>query len=174
MNALNCRPDFSILALGQRRTPNFADLPKKCAGNKPIPTEAFTMFKSTAFSKIVLATLIAISALLLPTTEVLAQAKEAAGTPGIWDFLLLPIGFMFIMFMVMRPHHKKLREQSDFLHAVKVGDEVITSGGIIGRVRSIADQFVSLEVASGTHMKIAKPFLKGLTKVELANDAKKT
>ncbi len=116
-----------------------------------------------------------VAAILLSSGTVTAQAQEAAsGGPGLFDFLILPVGFMLIMFMVMRPHHKKLREQSDFLQGVKVGDEVITSGGIIGRVRSIADQFVSLEVASGTHMKIAKPFLKGLAKAELATEPKKS
>ena len=120
--------------------------------------------------------LVAAHTALFLANPLMAQAAEAPATggPSVWDFLLLPLGFMLIMFMVMRPHHKKIRQQSDFLREVKVGDEVITSGGIIGRVRSIADQFVSLEVASGTHMKIAKPFLKGLAKAELATEPKKS
>jgi|GEM_PF-738000 len=131
---------------------------------------SFLMSLKKSVAALWVATLLA----TLTTNPLLAQAKEASTSPGLFDFLILPIGFMFIMFMIMRPHHKKIREQASFLQEIKVGDEVVTTGGIIGRVRSIADQFVSLEVASGTHMKIAKPFLKGLAKAELATDPKKS
>ncbi len=93
-----------------------------------------------------------------------AQGGQAAG-PGMFDLLLMPAVFLLIMYMFMiRPQQRKAREHATLLAALKVGDEVITSGGIIGKVRSVADTFVSLEVGSNATIKVLKPHISGLSK----------
>lgn len=94
-----------------------------------------------------------------------APAAAAAKTPGLWETLMLPAGFLLIMyFMIMRPQQKKAREQQEFLSKLKAGDEVVTSGGIIGRVRTVADSFITLEVSGNTTMKVLKSHVSLLPK----------
>jgi preprotein translocase subunit YajC len=79
-------------------------------------------------------------------------------------------------FFMIRPQQRKAREHADMLAALKVGDEVVTSGGVIGRIRSVAKEegFVSLEVANNVIVKVLKPHIAGLTRAESAKSADKT
>ena len=106
----------------------------------------------------------------------LAQSAEASAKadPSIFDLLMLPLGLLIIMyFFVIRPQQKKLREQNDLLTNLKAGEEVVTSGGIIGRIKSVADTFVSLDVGSGTTLKIRKTNVSALAKPKTKVEPKK-
>ena len=110
-------------------------------------------------------------------TAMAQGAAEAAKQPGLMDMLILPAGiFMILYFLMIRPQQKKTKEQQGFIAALKNGDEVITGGGIIGVVRSVAEQFVTIEVSSNTNIKVMKNQLSGPTKaqapVKLAKPAK--
>jgi len=113
---------------------------------------------------------------VLMTSNAMAQegAKAAAKQPSLFDSLLLPMGgFMMIMyFLILRPQSKKAKEHTNMLKELKSGDEVITSGGIVGRIKSIADSFVTIDVSSQTSLKILKTHVTGLTKKEPAKAAK--
>lgn len=102
------------------------------------------------------------------TETALAQAAQAGAAPkgpSITEMLVLPLGMIVIMyFFVLRPQQRKAKEQADTMGNLKSGDEVFTSSGIIGRVRSIADGFVTLEVAPNTNIKVLKSHIGGLTK----------
>ena len=97
-----------------------------------------------------------------------AMAQTAAGEqvqPSLFDSLLLPIGMMVILyFFMLRPQQKKVKEHKQLIDALKPGDEVVTNGGIIGFIRSVADGFVTLEVGSNMHIKVLKNHISGLTK----------
>ena len=94
----------------------------------------------------------------------LAQAS-AAKVPSVWETLLMPVGLMFIMYLfILRPQQKKLKDHRNLLSELKVGDEVVTNGGIIGRIKTISDDFVSMEVASSTAIKVMKQSISHLTK----------
>lgn len=100
-------------------------------------------------------------------TDALAQAAEAAPAkgPSLIETLALPIGFLFIMyFLIIRPQQKKAKEQADLMSNLKAGDEVVTSGGIIGKIRSVSDQFITLEVSPNTSIKVLKSNVSGLSK----------
>ena len=100
---------------------------------------------------------------LMPATAY-AQAQGGA-QPSLFEMLLLPIGFLLIMyFFIIRPQQKRAKEHSELITNLKSGDEVVTSGGIIGKVRSVADQFVTIEVANNTLIKVVKNNVSGLTK----------
>lgn len=62
-------------------------------------------------------------------------------------FLLIAV---FMYFLMIRPQVKKAKEHQALLKNLKIGDEVITTGGIIGRIRSVADGFVTLDLGSTT------------------------
>jgi preprotein translocase subunit YajC len=105
--------------------------------------------------------------LLTSATTAWAQAADAAPQPkpAIWETLAMPAGFLLIMyFFIIRPQQKKAKDQANLLSNLKAGDEVVTTGGIIGRIRSVAESFVTIEVASNTAIKVLKANVTGLTK----------
>lgn len=95
-----------------------------------------------------------------------AAAQTAAQPkPSIVEMLVLPVGLMVVLyFFTIRPQQKRAREHSDLLKNIKVGDEVVTSGGVIGKVRSVAETFVSLEVSQNSTIKVLKSAVTGTTK----------
>ncbi len=97
-----------------------------------------------------------IFASLVSSTSALAQAQSPSG-PSTIEMLVMPAGFLLIMyFFMIRPQQKRAREHQAFIAALKAGDEIVTSGGIIGRVKSVAEGFVSVEVAGDTVIKVLK------------------
>ncbi|MEI6833515.1 MAG: preprotein translocase subunit YajC [bacterium] len=104
--------------------------------------------------------LLAATSLLIPT---LAKAQAAAQQgPSTVEMLIMPLGFLLIMyFFMIRPQQKRAREHQAFISALKAGDEVVTSGGIIGRVKSVAEGFVNVEVAGDTVIKVLKSAIEG-------------
>jgi preprotein translocase subunit YajC len=95
-----------------------------------------------------------------------AQAKGAAPQQASFlEMMLLPLGFVAIMyFLMIRPQQKKMKAHQKLIQDLKVGDEVVTNAGIIGRIKSIAEQFVTLEIASNTNVKFMKQHVADLTK----------
>ena len=71
---------------------------------------------------------------------------------------LLFIGLMILAFyfVLIRPQQKRMRGQRQLLSSIEVGDEVITIGGLFGRVRSMEEGVVHLEVADGMVIRLAK------------------
>jgi preprotein translocase subunit YajC len=88
-----------------------------------------------------------------------AQAAPAAapGTGSLITSLLFPIALLAVMyFILIRPHSKRLKEQRAMLEKLAVGDEVITSGGIAGKIHEIGDNFIAVEIADKVHIRVQK------------------
>lgn len=70
----------------------------------------------------------------------------------------LPIILMFVVlwFIMIRPQMKRQKETKTMLEALAKGDEVVTSGGILGKVTKVADQYVTVEVAPNTELTVQK------------------
>lgn len=85
--------------------------------------------------------------------------------PSMLELAVPMIGFFFIMyFLMIRPQQKRQKEHQNLLTNLKAGEEVITSGGIIGRVRSVSEGFVSLDIGGNTTIKVLKSNIAALTK----------
>ena len=86
-----------------------------------------------------------------------AQATGGAGGQGILSALMLPVlllvGFYFLL---IRPQNKRAKEQKEMLSKVAPGDEVATTGGILGKVLDVGEQFLTLEIAAGVSVKLQK------------------
>ncbi len=80
-----------------------------------------------------------------------AQAAGAAGDPSGGLMGLLPIIAMFVVlwFIMIRPQMKKAKEHQKMVTELAKGDEVVTQGGIAGRISKVGENFVNLEVAEG-------------------------
>ncbi len=86
------------------------------------------------------------------------QAAEAApaqadGTSTIIMMLLFAVVFYFLL---IRPQSKRAKEHKTMIESIQKGDEVVTTGGILGKVNKITDAFVVLNVAQGVEMKFQK------------------
>ena len=81
---------------------------------------------------------------------------QGFGSAGQMDMLtsFLPMAAIFVVFyfLLIRPQQKRAREQKDLLAALEKGNEVITAGGIVGRITKINEQYVTLEVTTGVEM----------------------
>jgi len=64
--------------------------------------------------------------------------------------------FVIFYFMLIRPQSKRAKEHRALLAALAAGDEVVTSGGILGRVVEVGESFVTVEVADGVKLKVQK------------------
>ena len=80
-----------------------------------------------------------------------AQAAGAAADPSGGLIGMLPILLMFIVlwFVMIRPQMKKAKEQQKMVSELAKGDEVVTQGGITGRIAKVGENYLSLEVAEG-------------------------
>jgi preprotein translocase subunit YajC len=89
-----------------------------------------------------------------------AYAQAAGATSSIESSLtsFLPIILMFVVlyFLMIRPQMKKQKEQKSMLEALSKGDEVITAGGILGRVTKVGDAYLTVEIAAGTEIQLQK------------------
>lgn len=95
-----------------------------------------------------------------------AQAAGAAAAPTLLEQFALPIGLFFIIYLfILRPQSKKAKEQQSFLAELKSGEEVVTAGGMIGRVKNVAEDFVTLDLGS-TSVKVLKANLSKRMRVE--------
>jgi len=88
-----------------------------------------------------------------------AQAAAGAGEPGGSLMSLLPIILMFVVlwFLMIRPQQKKAKEHQAMLDALGKGDEVVTGGGIAGRVTKIGENYVTVDIAEGVEVQVQKP-----------------
>ena len=75
---------------------------------------------------------------------------------GVTPFIPLLLIFGVFYFLILRPQQRKQKDLQKFLSAMKRGDRVITQSGIIGTVKTVSDQFVTLEVDENVHLKILK------------------
>src|ERR1700730_11898415 len=64
-------------------------------------------------------------------------------------YLLLPILLILMYLVLLRPQQQRLRSQRQLVASIDVGDEIITAGGIIGRIVALTDDTASIEVADG-------------------------
>lgn len=86
-----------------------------------------------------------------------AQAAGATGGQSILNALMLPILLLVVFyFLLIRPQNKRAKEQKEMLAKIAAGDEVATTGGMLGKVSAVGEQFLTLEIASGVSIKLQK------------------
>jgi preprotein translocase subunit YajC len=86
-----------------------------------------------------------------------AQAGGAGGSqPQLTSFALMIGLFVLMYFLLIRPQSKKAKEHREMIAKLAVGDEVVTGGGILGRITEAGDTFVTVEVANGVNLKVQR------------------
>ena len=87
-----------------------------------------------------------------------AVAQTAApASPSMVSTLLLPVMLIVVFyFLLIRPQQKKQKEHRAMVEALAVGSEIVTGGGMLGKVTELGEQFVTIEIANGVHVKIQR------------------
>ena len=88
--------------------------------------------------------------------QILLQAATPKGNGFIGQFVLIGGIILIFYFFMIRPQQKKQKDQKKFLEQVKKGDQVITIGGIHGKITSIEGETVVLDIDRGTKITIEK------------------
>ena len=94
----------------------------------------------------------------------LAQAAPSGGVGGLLNGMAVPLLLMFgiFYFMIMRPQSKKAKELQKMLAELKKGDDVVTQGGIIGKITGIKDDEMTLQLQDGVRVRFLRSAVTGL------------
>ncbi len=101
-----------------------------------------------------------------------AYAQDAAAQPGGGLMGILPLIAIFVVFyfLMIRPQQKRAKEHKELVNNLKKGDDVLTAGGIVGRIQELGEFYVNLEIADNTVIKIQRQQVVSLLPKGSAND----
>jgi len=86
-----------------------------------------------------------------------AFAQSAGGgDPGFIGFLPIILMFALLYFLMIRPQMKRAKETKAMIEALQKGDEVVTTGGVVGRISKLGEQYVTLEIAPNTEIVVQR------------------
>ena len=86
-----------------------------------------------------------------------AFAQDATAASGPWlSMLPLVIIFVVFYFLLIRPQQKRQKEHKDMVARMAAGDEIVTAGGVLGKVTDVGDSFVHVEIADGVRIKVQR------------------
>lgn len=86
----------------------------------------------------------------------------AAGDTGLIGLLPLLLIFVIFYFLLLRPQIKRSKDHRTMVAALAKGDEVVTSGGVLGKITSIDESFVGLDIANGLEIKVQRSAVSSL------------
>jgi preprotein translocase subunit YajC len=92
---------------------------------------------------------------LISSANAQAAGAAPAGNP-LLQMLPLVLIFVVFYFLLIRPQAKRAKEHKAMVAALGVGDEVVTSGGILGKITETGEQFLTIEIASGVQVKVQR------------------
>lgn len=103
------------------------------------------------------------TASILPLLGVGALLGQAApgGMDALKQLAVIPIMFLIFYFLLIRPQAKKQREVADWLKSLKKGDEVVTQGGLVGKISGLTDQIVTLELQEKVRVRVLRTHITG-------------
>jgi len=85
-----------------------------------------------------------------------AYAQGAQQGDGTSFIIMMALMFAAFYFLLIRPQQKKQKQHAELVSALKVGDEVLTAGGIIGRITGVSEHYAVISVSDNTEIKIQK------------------
>ena len=85
-----------------------------------------------------------------------AWAQTGSTSDSIMGFLPLIVIFVLFYFLLIRPQNKRQKEHNEMVAALEKGQEVVTGGGVLGKVSDVGELWVTIEVADGVEVKVQK------------------
>jgi len=86
-----------------------------------------------------------------------AQAAGGAQGGGMESLILIVLMFGVLYFLMIRPQMKRAKEHKSLIEGLQKGDEVITAGGLLGRISRISENYVTLEISNGVEIQVQRP-----------------
>jgi preprotein translocase subunit YajC len=99
-----------------------------------------------------------------PGFLIVAQAADGGGSIKMLGFIVLM--FAVFYFVMIRPQSKQVKEHRALLAGLKKGDDVITQSGLYGKIYSITDKTVMLEIANNVRVRVLKSSIQGVTNLQ--------
>ena len=126
------------------------------------------MFRSMSFVRPFRVVAGALAGFVAAMSPALAQAQAAApggalagGPPAIMQFMPIIVMLGVAYFLMMRPQMKKQKDHQAWLAKLERGDEIITSGGILGRIEGMTELYLTLEIAPNVRIKVLRSAVAG-------------
>ena len=93
----------------------------------------------------------------------LAQSPTPMGGGNPFDLvIMIGIFFLIVYFIIIRPQNKRTKKQKEMIEALAIGDEVVTNGGVLGKIKNIDESFVVLEVGKHSCLTVQKQAIASL------------
>jgi preprotein translocase subunit YajC len=96
----------------------------------------------------------------LLVSDAMAQSSTGGAATalggGYGQIVILVVFVAIFYFLLIRPQQKRAKDQQAMLSRLSTGDEVVTTGGILGRITEVGDAFITLELAEGVRVKVQK------------------
>lgn len=89
-------------------------------------------------------------------SDAMAEGAPAAQGGGYEMFIMIAIFFAIMYFMIIRPQQKRSKDHRKLLSSLSKGDEVVTSGGMLGKILKVGDNSIKVEIAEGVAIKVQK------------------
>jgi preprotein translocase subunit YajC len=126
------------------------------------------VFKETCMFRFLVLTLTT----LLTSVQAFAQAAGASPSPLIQMVpLVVVVGIMY--FLVLRPQMKKAKDHATFVTQLKRGEEVLTNGGILGRIEGLTDLYVTLEISPNVRIRVLRSAIaSGVPNISTSSEVK--
>ena len=96
-------------------------------------------------------------------------AGAQGGQGGFSSFIPLILMFVIFYFLLIRPQQKKTKQHREVINSLKTGDNIITSGGIYGKLTAVTDTTLTVEIADRVRIKIARGNVAGLVQAQNQN-----
>ena len=80
----------------------------------------------------------------------------APAGPGMMDLVFLGVLFLVFYFLLIRPQSKRAKEHREMVASLAKGDEIVTNGGLAGKITQVGDNFLLVEVTQGTEVKVER------------------
>jgi preprotein translocase subunit YajC len=93
---------------------------------------------------------------LISTAAAQAQSGATGQSSALMQIPFLILMFVVFYFLLIRPQTKRAKEHRALIASLEVGAEVVTNGGILGKVTALAEQYLTLEIADGVNVKIQR------------------
>jgi len=85
-----------------------------------------------------------------------AHAQDASPAGGLMSFLPLIIIFVIFYFLLIRPQMKRAKDHKKLVAELGNGDEVVTNGGLLGRISNVGESFITVEIADNVQIKVQR------------------
>jgi preprotein translocase subunit YajC len=90
-------------------------------------------------------------------SEAWAQSAGGAQGGGMESMLLIVLMFVVLYFLMIRPQMKRAKEHKAMIEALQKGDEIVTAGGVLGRVSKLNENYITLEIANNVEIQVQRP-----------------